>query len=304
MSKWRKMAHGAWERMLLENIVDTDSICPDYRDIFVDPLTIQKLENVTSLSLRKPKAFGHGVLRSNRITGAILYGPPGTGKSLLCRCLARQSNMNMLVVSAAEMWQKCWGDDEKVIKAIFSLARKLHPCIVFIDEADAMFGVRKGGEQRHIRSMINQFLMEWDGLATDVKAPFILLATNRPFDLDPAVLRRAPVHIHMDLPTTDERLGILKVLLKGEKLGSDIDAGKLAKMTPRFSGSDLKSLCVQAALECVGEQSDDTDVRVVERRHFMSALQSIRATGMTKTTAAQYEKFEKHARNQEAGEEY
>lgn len=322
MSKWRRMARGQWERMLLENIVNTgelrhalqnstigltilrqDSIRPNYEDIFVDPLTIQKLENVTSLSLRRPKAFNHGVLRSNRITGSILYGPPGTGKSLLCRGLAKQSGLNMLAVSAAEIWQKCWGDDEKVIKAIFSLARKIYPCIVFIDEADAMLGARKGGEKRHIRSMINQFLMEWDGLALDLKAPFILLATNRPFDLDPAVLRRAPVQIHMDLPTTSERLGILHLLLKGETLAPDIDVLALAKMTPRFSGSDLKSLCVQAALECICEQPGDTDVRVVERRHFMSAFQTIRATGMTKTMANQFDIFGKHARNLEPGEE-
>ncbi|KAI3548434.1 spastin [Colletotrichum abscissum] len=197
----------------------------------------------------------------------------------------------MLSISTSEVWQKCHGEDEKMIKAIFSLARKLYPCIVFIDEADAMLGTRKAGEKRHIRSMLNQFLMEWDGLTTDTKAPFVLLATNRPFDLDPAVLRRAPVQIHLKVPTQNERAGILGLLLEGETL-QQINPNLIARLTPNYTGSDLKNLCVMAATNCVNSQPRDTTERVLTRAHFSSALQTISATNIGRLSANEFKKFE------------
>jgi len=98
---------------------------------------------------------------------------------------------------------------------------------VFIGEADALLGARKAGEKRHTRSMLNQFLMEWDGLTSGINFPFILLATNWLFDLDPVVLRRAPVQIVLNIPTVRERLGILELLLGEEKL-KDITFEQLA----------------------------------------------------------------------------
>ena len=206
----------------------------------------------------------------------------------------------MIAVSTAELWQKCHGQDEKVIKALFSMARKLYPSIVFIDEADALLGARKAGEKRHIRGMINKFLMEWDGITSGVNSPFVLLATNRPFDLDPAVLRRAPVHIHLDVPNKNERLGILGLLLKEEELAGDITIEKLALLTQKYTGSDLKNLCVTAASECVSEQQEDTADRVLQRRHFMSALNTVKATGLSKTLVNEFQNFEKNARYEEA----
>ncbi|TLS29474.1 hypothetical protein PpBr36_00181 [Pyricularia pennisetigena] len=123
----------------------------------------------------------------------------------------------MICAPTAEIFQKCHGDDEKVIQALFSLARKLHSCIIFIDEADAMLGNRKAGERRHIRAMLKQFLIEWDRLMNGLDSSFVMLATNRPTDLDPAVLRRAPERIHLDLSSSAQRSGILRLLLTGEK---------------------------------------------------------------------------------------
>lgn len=237
------------------------------------------------------------MLKGNKVTGAVLYGPPGTGKSLLAKGMAKQSGFTMIAVSTAELWQKCHGEDEKVIKAVFSLARKLYPSIVFIDEADAMLGARKAGEKRHIRAMLNAFLMEWDGLTSGENSPFILLATNRPFDLDPAVLRRAPVHIHLDIPTAEERLGIIQLLLRHEMLDPNIHPLTLASLTQGYTGSDLKNLCVMAATECVSKQARDTTSRVLTRQHFFSALETIRATNVGKTMANEFKNFEKNARN-------
>lgn len=297
MRRWKSFARGRFEKMLLECIVNTDRIAPDYRDIYISRSTIDKLEHVTTLSLTRPTAFGHGVLKGNKVTGGILYGPPGTGKSLLAKGMAKQSGFTMLAISTAELYQKCHGEDEKVIKAVFSLARKLYPSIVFIDEADAMLGSRKAGEKRHIRAMLNQFLMEWDGLTSGGNSPFILLATNRPSDLDPAVLRRAPVHIHLDIPTMEERLGIIRLLLQDEVLDPNINHFTLASLTKGYTGSDLKNLCVTAATECVSKQPFDTKQRCLTRQHFFSALETIRATNVGKTMANEFKNFEKGSGN-------
>ncbi|KAJ0321112.1 hypothetical protein COL5a_009442 [Colletotrichum fioriniae] len=198
----------------------------------------------------------------------------------------------MLSISTSEVWQKCHGEDEKMIKAIFSLARKLYPCIVFVDEADAMLGARKAGEKRHIRSMLDQFLMEWDGLITDTRAPpFVLLATNRPFGLDPAVLRRAPVQIHLDIPTQDERTDILGLLDEDETLQHN-NTDHIAKLTPNYTGSDLKNLCVMAATNCVNSQLSDTTERILTRKHFYTAIQTISATNVGRVSANEFKRFE------------
>jgi SpoVK/Ycf46/Vps4 family AAA+-type ATPase len=274
-----------------------DQIPAKYENIYVDREIIKELERVTRLSLDRKKAFSCGVLKGNRVTGAILWGPPGTGKTLLAKGLAKESGCNMLSISTAELWQKCHGEDEKVIKALFSLGRKLHPCIIFLDEADAMLGARKAGEKRHLRSMLNQFLMEWDGLMSGLNSPFILLATNRPFDLDPAVLRRAPVHIHLDVPSLWDRQKILELLLKDEKLQPGLTAAIIASQTHKYTGSDLKNMCVTAATHCVDEQAEkgleDTVERILTSEHFRRAMRTVRPTSLSSTMRSEFQKFQK-----------
>lgn len=147
------------------------------------------------------------------------------------------------------------GEGEKNVKAIFSLAKKLTPCIVFIDEADAILGSRGGSSNRTShRELINQFLREWDGM-NDMSA-FIMVATNRPFDLDEASLRRLPRRLLVDLPLEKDREEILKIHLKDEQLDPSVSLAALAAQTPFYSGSDLKNLAVAAALACVREELD------------------------------------------------
>jgi len=222
------------------------------------------------------------VLRSNRVSGALLYGPSGTGKTLLARALSKKAGVTMLEISGADVLQKCVGEGEKIARAIFTLSRKLSPCIVFIDEADSFLAKRKDEDRHYERSMVNQFLREWDGMtAGDGEAAFILLATNRPHDLDTAVLRRVPARFLLDIPTSDDRRAILKILLKGERLGKKADTDTLAGMTTSYTGSDLKNLCVTAALTCVSEEvkkGKAQSKRILRRRHFDHAMLVVKPT--------------------------
>ena len=185
------------------------------------------------------------------------------------------------------------GEGEKNVKAVFSLAKKLTPCIVFIDEADAILGARSGNSNRTShRELINQFLREWDGM-TETNA-FIMVATNRPFDLDEACLRRLPRRLLVDLPVEKDREAILKIHLKDEVLDPEVSLSQLASQTPFYSGSDLKNLAVAAALACVREEFDTAaahnqgasdgekyqyaEKRTLHQRHFNKAMEEISAS--------------------------
>ncbi|KAG2413410.1 hypothetical protein HFD88_002599 [Aspergillus terreus] len=243
------------EKKLLNGVVDAKSIRTTFADVHVPPETIDALKTLTSLSLIRPEAFTYGVLATDKIPGLLLYGPPGTGKTLLAKAVARESGATVLEVSGSEVYDMYVGEGEKNVKAIFTLAKKLSPCVVFIDEADAIFCSRTGASSRTShRELINQFLREWDGM-NDLSA-FIMVATNRPFDLDDAVLRRLPRRLLVDLPTEQDRLAILKIHLKEETLDSSVDLAELARRTPLYSGSDLKNLSVSAALACVREENE------------------------------------------------
>ncbi|KAJ9245347.1 hypothetical protein DTO169E5_652 [Paecilomyces variotii] len=277
------------EKKLLNGVVDAKSIRTTFADVHVPPETIDALKTLTSLSLVRPEAFTYGVLATDKIPGLLLYGPPGTGKTLLAKAVARESGATVLEVSGSEVYDMYVGEGEKNVKAIFTLAKKLSPCVVFIDEADAIFCSRTGASTRTShRELINQFLREWDGM-NDMSA-FIMVATNRPFDLDDAVLRRLPRRLLVDLPTEKDREAILRIHLKEEVLDPAVDLAELARRTPLYSGSDLKNLCVAAALACVREENDLAaqhqgpepyqypERRVLQLKHFERGMEEISAS--------------------------
>jgi SpoVK/Ycf46/Vps4 family AAA+-type ATPase len=137
----------------------------------------------------------------------------------------------------------------------------------------------------------------------DSDAAFFLLATNRPFDIDTAVLRRVPLHILVDLPTCDDRLAILKIPLKDEILGLDAKLPTLAELTDSYTGSDLKNLCVTAALACVAEEVPDPTTnqypsrRVPRKEHFDQAVEVIRATPCSAPMLSEIKTFDKKTNN-------
>lgn len=277
------------EKKLLAGVIDPADLHTTFNDVRAPPETIEALKTLTTMSLIRPEAFSYGVLATDKIPGLLLYGPSGTGKTLLAKAVAKESGATVLEVSGSEMNDMYVGEGEKNVKALFSLAKKLSPCVVFIDEADAIFGSRGHSTNRAShRELINQFLREWDGM-NDMSA-FIMVATNRPFDLDDAVLRRLPRRLLVDLPVEADREAILKIHLKDEHLDDSVSLAMLASQTPYYSGSDLKNLSVAAALACVREENDlaaqytgeepyvYAEKRTLSKKHFDKAIGEISAS--------------------------
>ncbi|TQS35035.1 hypothetical protein Golomagni_04555 [Golovinomyces magnicellulatus] len=287
--KTSKLTYNAYEKKLLSGVVSPDKIRTTFADIRASEEMIEALKTLTSLSLTRPEAFTYGILRRDKIPGILLYGPPGTGKTLLAKAVAKESGATVLEVTAADLNNMYVGEGEKNVKALFTLAKKLSPCVIFIDEADSMFGSREGSRQRSShREMINQFLREWDGISDF--SGFIMVATNRPYDLDDAILRRIPRRLLVDLPLEKDREEILKIHLKDELLDDSVSLSALAKNTPYYSGSDLKNVCVAAALACIRDENNmaalHTGVepyeyplkRVLQKKHFDKAIEEISAS--------------------------
>ncbi|KAJ7273650.1 hypothetical protein B0H12DRAFT_1285592 [Mycena haematopus] len=246
-----------YEQRLLGCIVNPATMPTSFSQVHLPPHTIDSIRTIVSLPLLHPQAFQQGILKEHGMTGCLLFGPPGTGKTLVVRALAKEAGCRMMAVSPADVMDMYVGEGEKLVKAVFTLARKIAPCVVFLDEIDALFGARMSSRERgpfSHRGVLTEFMQEMDGLRSSKDDNVIVIgATNRPFDLDDAVLRRLPRRLLVDLPGERERQEILKILLRDETLGPDVNTESIAKKTENFSGSDLKHLCVSAALDAVKE---------------------------------------------------
>ncbi|KAH7357987.1 P-loop containing nucleoside triphosphate hydrolase protein [Plectosphaerella cucumerina] len=228
----------------------------DARDsIAVDEETVKAVKRVLEHH-QNPNSLGssYGILQQQHTGGVLLYGPPGTGKTLLARMLASTTQSIIISATAADIQSQYCGQTPKVVKALFNLARRISPSIVFIDEADSLFGARSANDSRgsgsFYRETITQLLTEMDGFSNSKNNPLVILATNLPTLLDPAVLRRVPNITYMGPPTLALREKIFWIMLEGEILDPGLNVPRLAQMTPGYSGSDIKSLCFKAALMC------------------------------------------------------
>ncbi|EJD49945.1 AAA-domain-containing protein [Auricularia subglabra TFB-10046 SS5] len=283
------------EKALLTCIVDPTTIRTTFKDVYIQPATIEALRTVVTLPLIAPDAYSKGILASEAGAGVLLYGPPGTGKTMACRALARESRVRMIQVSASTILRCHVGESEEMVVAIFSLARKLGPCIVFIDELDAIFGCRSEKTPVWHSSVLTEFMQEMDGLKTasvnQQKGVIVVGATNRPQDLDYAVLRRLPRRILVDLPGMIERRKILTHYLRDEQVAPELDINALAVKTTLFSGSDIRHLVLAATLNAlksslsVSLQETDglretvvVSARLITAEHFNLALKEISAS--------------------------
>ncbi|GMY15098.1 protein msp1 [Fagus crenata] len=237
-----------FEKRLLADVIPPNDIGVTFDDIGALENVKDTLKELVMLPLQRPELFCKGQL-TKPCKGILLFGPPGTGKTMLAKAVATEAGANFINISMSSITSKWFGEGEKYVKAVFSLASKIAPSVVFVDEVDSMLGRRENpGEHEAMRKMKNEFMVNWDGLRTkDTERVLVLAATNRPFDLDEAVIRRLPRRLMVNLPDAPNRAKILKVILAKEDLSPSVDFDAIANMTDGYSGSDLKNLCVTAA---------------------------------------------------------
>ncbi|XP_045622543.1 mitochondrial sorting homolog [Procambarus clarkii] len=181
--------------------------------------------------------------------GILLHGDPGCGKTLIAKAITAEVNANFISVDLSTLRSKWLGESEKMAGAIFNLAFKIQPCIIFIDEVDALLGTRNEIDNNTDLTIKSVFLSRWDGLETDSQSMvFILAASNRKDALDHAILRRFSLQFHIPKPNLEGRLQILGILFRGLQLDDDVDIEELAKMTQGFTGADLKEVVRSAAV--------------------------------------------------------
>lgn len=151
---------------------------------------------------------------------------------------------------------------EKIIKNMFELARREHPCIIFIDEADCLFRSRSTDSHSYYQNYLNEFLVAMDGIGSrDAKNPIVVAATNRPFHIDEGILWRLGRRVMVGMPDAAARMEILKIHARGESLAPDVSLADLARATPDYSGSDLKNLVYSADLKALREQTEQVRSR-------------------------------------------
>ncbi|XP_060708405.1 spastin isoform X3 [Hemiscyllium ocellatum] len=237
--------------VILNEVVDS---APSVRfeDIAGQELAKQALQEIVILPSLRPELFT-GLRAPAR--GLLLFGPPGNGKTMLAKAVASESNATFFNISAASLTSKYVGEGEKLVRALFSAARELQPSIIFIDEIDSLLCERREGEHDASRRLKTEFLIEFDGVQSSGDDRVLVMgATNRPQELDEAVLRRFTKRVFVSLPNEKTRLLLITNLLA--KHGNPLsrkDLEHLAKQTEGYSGSDLTALAKDAALGPIRE---------------------------------------------------
>ncbi|CAH1984134.1 unnamed protein product [Acanthoscelides obtectus] len=268
-----------------------------WEDIVGQDTAKQALQEMVILPSLRPELFT-GLRTPAR--GLLLFGPPGNGKTLLARAVATECQATFFSISAASLTSKYVGDGEKMVRALFAIARELQPSIIFIDEVDSLLSERSNSEHEASRRLKTEFLVEFDGLPSNPESEKILVmaATNRPQELDEAALRRFPKRVYVQLPDVDTRSKLLEKLLA--KQGCALtrqELKRLAALTEGYSGSDLTALAKDAALGPIRElqpeqvkQMDPSSVRSITINDFLESLKRIRRS-VSPQSLVGYEKW-------------
>ncbi len=269
-----------------ENFMDAlKSIRPSaLREVFVERPNVHwgdignlekvkaEIKEAVELPLKDPQAFDNIGIRP--IKGILLVGPPGTGKTLLAKAVATEREANFISIKGPEVLSKFVGESEKTMRELFRKARMAAPCIVFIDEIDALAHSRGSGymDSGVSERVVDTLLTEMDGLS-DLKNVVVLAATNRPEDVDPALLRpgRFDKVIEILMPDANARFEIFKVHTKRMPIDKDVDLVELANVTEEYTGAEIENIVREAGMNAIRNKRT-----VVRKEDFMKALQEIK----------------------------
>ena len=244
---------------------DEDNIKITFKDVAGADEAKQELEEVVEF-LKHPKKYND--LGAKIPKGVLLYGPPGTGKTLLAKAVAGEAGVPFFSISGSDFVEMFVGVGASRVRDLFEQAKKSAPCIVFIDEIDAVGrqrGAGLGGGHDEREQTFNQLLVEMDGFGAN-EGIIMIAATNRPDILDPALLRpgRFDRQIVVDRPDIKGRQEILKVHVKGKPISPEVELGVIARRTPGFTGADLSNLVNEAALMAARKNKNKIDMPEME----------------------------------------
>ena len=270
---------------------------------FKDIVGLDTAKNIIEEALLWPIKYPHfftGLLEPWK--GILLFGPPGTGKTLLAKAVATEMRTTFFNISAATIVSKWRGESEKLIKVLFDLARHYQPSTIFLDEIDSIMSARGEGGDEHegSRRMKTELLIQLDGL-TKNEGVFLLAASNIPWDLDPALLRRLEKRIMVSLPDKKGREALLKIFIP-QNMNKGIDYIKNAEILEGYSGSDIKLLCKEALMtrtrKAINIIENDNKGRIyninefpVTKQDFEESLEKVKPAFTYKTE--RYEKWMK-----------
>jgi len=216
--------------------------------------------------------------------GLLLFGPPGTGKTLIGRCIATSSKATFFSISASSLTSKWIGESEKLVRALFTIAREKESSVIFVDEIDSLLSQRGEGEHESSRRIKTEFLVQFDGVFNGTNDRLLIIgATNRPQELDEAARRRFTKRLFIPLPEADARRSLLVGTLADQKhCLTDADILSVVNMTDGFSGADMKVLCKEAAMGAIRELEGDLnklefgDLRPILAKDFTQALKFVK----------------------------
>lgn len=267
---------------LLDEVLDNTGVRMD--DVAGCHSAKAALEEAVILPALNPNLF-KGLRQP--VKGILLFGPPGNGKTLLAKAVAGESKQMFFNISASSLTSKWVGDSEKTIRGLFQIARNAQPSIIFIDEIDSILCERSEKDAEVSRRMKTEFLVQFDGATSSADDRILVIgATNRPHELDDAVLRRFPKRIMLNLPDEEARKELITKTLKKHNMMDGLissDIRYIASNTSGFSNSDLVALCKEAAMVPIREidrsklsMTDGEKIRKIRASDFDTALRTIR----------------------------
>lgn len=242
---------------------------------------IRKLKETIELPLTNPDLFIRVGIKPPK--GVLLYGPPGTGKTLLARFLAHTINASFLKVVASAIVDKYIGESSRLIREMFQYARDHEPCIIFMDEIDAIGGKRFSegtSADREVQRTLMELLNQLDGFNALGKVKMVM-ATNRPDILDPALLRpgRLDRKIEIPLPNVEGRVHIIQIHAKPLSIKGEVDFESIARLAEGFNGADLRNVCTEAGLFALRSNRD-----YVKEEDFFKAARKLAENKKLETT--------------------